>query len=619
MPHILSMPIAYQEKLNRANVARIKPQVRFYMQGFAVTSVVGGSLTYDINDTEQHCFDISDSIKNEKIVIQKSIPELPTFTGSGSITQYSNVKLQVQKTKGDFLQYIGQGAGIKTLLGNRFEISVKVEDMPDMMVFNGTIKTPPIEDFDTVTFDVRSSMWDLVSKELKTNQCDTEAFSVAGSGLTTEIKNSYNGITTPLQRLTYHHPIITFNELGNAATIVKASDSSTADLLRVELRNDVSCSLGKYSIKWLNASSFEFTTPTAGTTVLTHAPITAATTTLYVTVPALLQAKCGVSLLELYIKNPNAPTAFNEISGKTIDFWLSFTVDGNPISIALDLTIRTITGNWNQSAALTLDPNLPINYDKFQEMESLFNFSTVYVSEWNESNSPFSFTGEEKPLQAKNIIQKILGHIGCQLTYDVDGKISISSNWYLTGVQELWRLGSIHSGVKGTGFVPSHSIRSEKEYKRMELRYGYNGMTKNTAGIIEKYSPDALVGIYGTNDKPQTYQITMPYYKAVVSDIIVNSIADYLWKWLQVQHIRLSATILPQFGLSLDVGDKFMADFTTSPILPNTDKGIGKYFMIYSLNKSLGGNVEIEAIATPEPIYPSKWCEAYWCMGGRWK
>lgn len=616
--HLLNMPQIYQETLNRANTALISAKVLLYIRGYKIVSLLGGIFQYDINDKENHCFDVTKAIKNDKVIINKSIPELPTFDGAGSITQYSNVKLQLQKLFGDFWQYVGQGAGITDLITSSVEISAVCENMPDLPLFKGTIRTAPDEDYDTVTFDVRASLWDIVGKELQTNQYNTAAFTVPGSGVVTETVNTYLGVTTPDQDITYHCPIIMFDELGQSKVLVKASDAASVDLLQVTQQYAKPAKLGKYSLKWLNDTSVEFTTPTTGTTVLTH-PSIMATGTLSLTLPTLLADAVGIYNISLYVVNPVMPLPFTEIKGKTVDFWFSYTVEGNPISIVLDLLVRTITGNWNTATAITLDPVLPIDYVIFQEYENLFNFTRLYVSEWNDNNDVYSYKNDTKPIQSKNIAQKILDHIGCQLTYNTEGKISLNSNWFYVAPIQLWSLGSIHCGARGNGFTPSHSIKAGKEYKRFELFYGYNNMTKNAAGHAVEFAPDALVGIYGVNDKPATFTVTLPYYKVGVSDLIIAAITQYLWKWVQLSHIRLSANVLPQHGLSLEPGDKFMAKFDTSPILPNIDKDWGKYFMIYSISKAIGGEVQIECIATPEPIIPSQWCDAKWCMNSRWK
>ena len=618
--HILNMPLIFQEKLNRANIGLMLPKVLMYVKGFKILSFIGGKYQYDTTETETHCFDLTKAVKNDSIVISKTIPELPTFDGAGSLTQYSNVKLQIQKMYGSFWQYVGQGAGITRLQDSSVEISLSMADMPDLLQFKGGIKTSPKEEFDSVTFDVRSSMWDIVGRELQTNQYNTSAIAFPGTGVITEAVNTYTGVTTPSQRLTYHSPIITFNELAQSRGLVKASDASNVDLIEVALHANKPAKLGKYTLKWLNDTTVEFTTPTTGTNVLTHGSITAPTTSLTLTLPTALSNESGLINITVYVSNPQAPAAYVDIKGKTIEFWLAYTVEGNPISIVLDMLVRSISGDWNTSAAITLDPNLPINYSIFQEMEDRFDFTTLYVSEWNKENDVYSYKNDTKPIQVKNIAQKILDHIGCQLTYDTEGKISINTNWFYNDSNLLWRLGSIHCGVKGTGFVPSHSVDDGKVYKRMEVFYAENSFTGESAGFYEKNAPDSLVGIYGVNDKPEAFKASLPYFKLGVSDLLVSAIVEYLWKWVQVSHIRLSATILPQFGASLDVGDKFIADFTTEPILPNTDKGWGKYFMIYGINKKIGGEVEIQAIATPEPILPAKWCEAKWCIGGsRWK
>jgi hypothetical protein len=609
------MPQIYIEQLNRANTAEIKTKILLYVYGYKITSVEGGRFSYDTSENETHCFDISNNISNDKIVIQKSIPELPTFDGEGSLTQFGNLRLQAKKIYGEILGYTGQGAIIKRLNDSSVEMYAMVENAPNLMLYKGKIRNSPSEDHDTVTYEVRPSIWDLINKELKTNQYNTSAQTVPLSGILTETTNDYIAVTSPYQRLKYHHPIIMFNEWGEIRTISQAEGS--VDILKIELSEIYECSLGKHTLEWVNEYTVKFSTPSTGETTLIHTPILS-TGSGTITLPTLLMQETGIISIDYYAINPQEPLPYTQIKGKKIEFWLSYTVEGNPISIALDLVLRAITNTWNTATAPILDSTLPIDYDKFLELEYLFDYNTLWVNEWNRENDVFSYKKDLKPLQAKNIIQKVLDHVGCQLTYNSEGKISINTNWFFVGTEKLWKIGSFNCGAIGSKFEGSHSISEGTIYKRMELFYGINDFNNNFQGKLIENTPDALIGINSVNDKPKTYTVTLPYYKKGLSDIIVGVIKQYLWKWVQLSHIRLKATVLPQFGLTLDVGDKFIADFTTAPILPNTDKGIGKYFMIYSINKAVGKEVEIDCIATPPPIYPYFWCNAKWC-NAKWK
>ena len=260
-----------------------------------------------------------------------------------------------------------------------------------------------------------------------------------------------------------------------------------------------------------------------------------------------------------------------------------------------------------------------IDYAKFVHFEKTFDFITLYVSEWNNENNVFFIKNSEKPIQAKRIIQKVLDHLGCSLTYTPDGKVSINSNWFFYEDDLIWQLGSIHCGTKDTKFNSTHSIFSAKSYEKMEILYGYNGMKQNYSETDIAYSDDYLTGLNSAGDKPSTYTVSLPYYKKNLSTNIVSSIKSYLWRCVKSSDVRLKATVLPQFGLLLEMGDKFIADFRVSPILPNNELGIGKYFMIYGMNKAISKENEIECVQIPEPIIPAKWCENNWCMGARWK
>lgn len=606
MPHILNTTQAIIDALNKHNTASISAKVLLYAKGYKITSVVGGIFTYDTSETENHCFDVSNAVNNESIVINKTIPELPTFNGEAISTQYGAVKIQLKKIYGDFWQFVGQGAGITDISSMLFEIYAKTQNVPDIPVYTGKVNLTPTETFDTVTYDIESSLWDMIDKELCTNQYGTHAYSDYGSGIITETNNSYIGVSTPFQNITYYHPVLYFNEHAILKALVDAKDNAV-DIYSVNLNTTKNAKLGKYTLKWDNHYTVTLTTPVFKSIKIVHTPILASGY-LDIDIPLAYQDEIGINKIIVYVTNPQEPNPFTDIRNKTVDFYLSFTVKGNPISIVLDMIIRSYTNTWNNSAVSVLDPALPIDYDRFLELEESFSFVKLYINEWNKSNEKFRYGSNEKPLQVKNIAQKVLDHIGCQLTFDTQGRISINTNWYYNESQLLQRIGSNHVGSIGAKVEGSHTISGTQPFNSMELYYGTNEFTESVGKPIESFAAE-----YFISTKANVYKVTLPYYKLGVSDLIVEQINAYLWKWVMLSHIRLSANVLPQFGITLDVGDKFIADFNLAPILPNVDKSLAKYFMIYSISKKIGGIVTIQCMSVPEPILPCRWCETNWC------
>ncbi len=608
--HILNAPQEFQDVLNKANTPFISSKILMYFEGFDITSYVGKKLQYDTNSIKEQCFDVTSSLLNVNVVLNKSIPELPTQSGSGTINQYSNLRLQLSKQYGDYFQLLGLGGGLANIRSISFEIYAKCGENIEYLVFTGKVNTIPVETFDSVTFEVRSSLWDIVTKPLSTNQYGTLAIYNPFSATVDESLNSYIAQTSPFQNITFHTPVVFFNELGQSRFLFEDTDSSIVNAISVTFTDTNNIPLGKYTLKWLSAQSVELVSPNMPRLVINHAPIITSGV-LDIMIPNDYADVLGIRKISVNINTNTVGTPFSDIKGKVVVFYCAYSVEGNPISIALDLILRCITGNWYSTSAPSLDASLPIDYDSFLKYEEIFKDDYLFVTEFNSENKVFRTNGT--PLQTKNIIQKVLDHVGCQLTYNTKGQISINSNWFRNENDYLWRLGSNHCGKDTLAFASdSHETIPTPEIKKMILRYAQNGFTKEYGASKVEYTPDALIGL-DDNIQLNTIEIEFPYFKMFTNSVSFEKIAQYIWKCVQLSHIRIKANVLPQFGLLLDTGDKFLADFRTSPIFPNTEKQIGYVFMIYKINNNIGGLNSIECICVPEPIYPSKWCYARWC------
>jgi hypothetical protein len=77
---------------------------------------------------------------------------------------------------------------------------------------------------------------------------------------------------------------------------------------------------------------------------------------------------------------------------------------------------------------------------------------------------------------------------------------------------------------------------------------------------------------------------------------------------VQKAHVILKAKLKPNWGLPLLPGDKMAVNFTTAPVLPNSNTGRGQYWQIFRVSKRIGGLCEIEAHEIPDPFVPLRGC-----------
>jgi hypothetical protein len=197
----------------------------------------------------------------------------------------------------------------------------------------------------------------------------------------------------------------------------------------------------------------------------------------------------------------------------------------------------------------------------------LFRNVRVYITEFNGNNDVFLPLSPniKNRLTCKQIIAKIMSHIGCQITFDTQGRISMNVTWYSLGGQSIWQLGSIHCG-EAAEQRPNHSLTQTKPIKFLKILFGFNKLKSSSNFADELFKGDVIVN---DKDQQEVFEVGFEYYKYGISRNLVKSkIGELLWRSLSLQHIRLNAKVLPNFGVSLQVGDKFIADFTVQPVLP---------------------------------------------------
>lgn len=598
MALVLDLLTSQQNALNRFGFSLINWRVVAYVDTFAVTGTnADGSYIYDVNTIESTTIDLTRFILNQDIILNASIPIFPTTDGKD--TKSTNVDLQVANIY-EVLGSVQNGAiiDIDNLYKSKVEIYLNFgPGVDELNYFTGQIFEID-ESFGSTILRLRDSTFSIFQNA---NERDSRAYlfspakwaqyyvTVGGLVVNNPIVISPT-LSYPDQNMKIYHGICIFDENGNIKTSVEGVDGAVYEIREINFyyppTSTAAPLLGKYTVEFTSNTAFVLSTPNsqqfAGDISLTF-------TNGNVIIPST-----AWTIIQ--------PT---EMTGQKFTFYNSYVVSGNPITLVKDLIGRAYTNDW---------VTYPINYSfggvdwqGFDYYEMLFRNIKVYVTEFNADNSvflPLSKNINDR-LTCKQIIAKILSHVGCQLTFDNQGRVSMNTTWYSLGGKSIWQLGSVHCGEADTQ-APNHSTNQVKPIKFFKVLYGFNKL-RSGQNFSTQYAQGAVV----TTDKDvqEIIQVGFEYYKTGLNKLLIESkIASLLWGVMSLQHIRMSAKVLPNFGVSLQVGDKFIADFTVQPILPNIQKGIGKYWQIYNISKGKLGTT-IDAVCIPAPVRADLICQ----------
>lgn len=582
--HVLNLPTAQRDYLNRFGAGAMNWRVIFYAKTYKITGVVDGIPVIDYTEQVETAFEVQNYILNSDIILNQSIPALPTKGGIGKSPQTTNLDLQISNP----LKIFGsvQDGGIfenGKIKDGRVEIYLTFSGtVPDFLFFKGRLVSISKESNGSSIFSFRDSLWDIIDNTtLYANagdgRVDGAVYYIDNSGFAVDIPIQYTP-TPPSDnfRLTIHHPITSFDENGNIQDNVTGGDPTKINLKRLDFYFPTAqkIPLGKYTIKFTSATDFYLVSPDQIRTI----------------------GNIGTSFSNDYIYIDSTDwDVVSDPTGVEFSFFASYTVSGNPISIVKDMIVRSLTEVWNGSTPIAQTSPL-IDWATFDRLEEIWKSETLYVSEFSQDNEIFNPLNAKKPTSVKAYAQKVLDHIGAQLTFDNLGRITISSGWVQDGGGDLWQIGSLH--------CETHEISQGIPYDFMRLMYGYNRLTNN-------YGSRYLIGsIPSAGEKANVYDTGFEYYKSVVSQVSIEDRAGrYLWEHAQRAHVTLSFTIAPNFGVTLSAGDRFIAEFETQPILPNRN-GTGKYWQIISVSKGRK-KVTVEAIEIPEPVRADYLCQSF--------
>lgn len=580
MPHIFDLQTNQATELASPGINAIRASVSMETEVLPVANQQqGGGLEFGSNYVPV-TLDLTGILRNEAIVIRSSIPPLPTRDGKAN--QQGSVTIQIDNTSRYMAslqdEAIIDGDSIQDSIVN---IAATCGGMTPLPMYRGKVSEPPKEEEGATTFVTRSILWDIIDVPLVLERSESDTINPLLYVTTTT-----NIVPTVEGGVTYHHGIATWDQYGDVVTGVDNDGADKIFVKRIDFHvneDGESVPLGKFTIKFISPNEYQVTQPNG--VVHIGSPY----------------ANFNRGFLTIAASSWDIVPG-EDISGTTIEFNSYYTARGNPWTICKHLIYKALTDSWGDGVQ---EPaTLPVDWDAFTQFETAYP-QEIFFSETNKGNEVFSSNVEDKPIRIKDILQKILDHVGCQLTFTPDGKISVVSTLYVTDRLNLRTYTSSNLSA-GTTRGAAHSIfAAGPKFDRMVIRYGLNPATGDYgASKVELLDANNV-------DKFNTYEVALDYYKISRSDRFVNRLAGVLFPMVATSNRRLQLSYLPNWGLAIVPGDKFEVDLTTQPVLPNTRTNAGRYWMAYSVNTRIGGLVKVDAVEIAEPIEGGRLCESF--------
>ena len=506
------------------------------------------------------------------------------------------------------------------------EIDIKATcgAMTALSMYKGKVSRQPTEEEGSTTFDIRTIIFDLIDVELKPEIASdfkpqiVNEFYLSDSGAI--VNNSYEDVLG----IEHIHPLATFDEYGRARPWITNTNPEKVTLKEVVFapKDGVIPPLGKYTIEFQNDTDFLVTQPDSST-------LPGKTSQLFTSgFVQIFPNFWNINAGELAASAPYTPgrryftdqvvyyqgyywrmdyvsstiPPGEELSGWTklsvdlglqgtkIEFYCSYTAKGNPIRIVKNLIHKALTGRWGKEFAL--DTSVNVDWGALDDLELIYSSVQIHLSETNRDNSVFNPQTTDKPLRIRDILQKILDHIGCQLAVDLNGRLTVNSSFYLMPGKQLY---TYESGQLSSGDTrkPSHKLfGGSGKIGYMRVKHGYDVVNDSYGGKV------VFVGDGG--EKGKVFEMSLPYY-AQTQGGQVRSIGAKWFDIVKSSDVRLEMSMKPNWGLPLRVGDKLKVNLSVQPILPNTRTGLGEYWEIYDITKKIGGVVKVKCKMIPAP------------------
>jgi hypothetical protein len=603
MPHLLELSAAIQNLLYRPATPALSPKVVLYGRAKVSLSVnANGSHNFS-SDYRPVTVDLTNRLSDTPIRLVTKIPGIPT--GKGNSAQGSNVTVSLLNTD-SYLATTQDGAILDpdSIRNMKMKISVTFGGQ-EIQLYEGRAIGHPEESRGETIFTLRDAVADMIDKPLKFENLDQLQSTSYAGGIYTDSYYEEN-------QARFHAAYTRFDYRGLSVASLENSGSDIG-LLNIDFTGPEiltrSLDLGAFQISFLNETNFRLSGPN---------------------VPDYYGSILGDFLTPFCKIRASDWVVNGDPTGTEIKFQTYYTASGNPISLMKRMIEHAYLGTWGNTP--TQPAFLPVDWATFDYLESVYSGVTVFVSETNDNNSVFAFTSTNKPVSVKNVLEKISEHIGCYLTIDTQGRITLTNHYLSPG--DL--VPTLNSDMIKTHKLVGGLVR----YDGIQVSYGFDGSDGSPASeytylrdTIQEYDPTqayiagAIVRFSGVfyqavADNPAgvfvleswevyhsaIYSLSFPYYKTGVSDQRIQHLTCHFLSKVFTQHEQITCDILPNIGIALKAGDRVYLQLNQQP-----KRTI--YAEAIRVSQIVGGDVVATFQRIDQPVRPETRCVGNWCSG----
>lgn len=554
MPHPAELSAPFQAALFTTNFGQLYPVASMDVDAFPV--IAGTVGTPSVRQTLNVTSRLGDADTISLTITKPVLPTLDDLFSAGRLT------LSLVNPD-EFFAAQQNGAALEA--GQIEQATVEISAFSNIaassfLIFSGRSEGAPTETFGSTRFGFRDVFWEAITKPVLFDRFDTKwgpqnSF-VDGDVLRNDpavLTDASPTINPRISRLLAFDGYVTFDESGRIITTVTNSQPDQIVLTDISVLNGAR--LGKYRIEFRTATTFDFTAPDG--TVQQGDIYTNFSSSGIVITPRMWEGTDG--------------------KGAAIEFTVNLTMIGNPVTIAMLLIERALLGNQGADPGLGSSGSstgLPVDWPAFWKAERLYRRHTVYVSETNTDNKVWQKQSGSKPLNYLSLAQRVLSHIGCFLTRDLSGNISLTDRRIFDSSEVSDNLTTDSSAIIGT-----LTLEGQRRYNVIRVQYGQNGNTGNYGGELTEDLASAE-GQQGAEEIAFQY----PYFKTGISDEKVASLKRLLLQQIEASYLRISAQLTPNWTAPAQPGDYHLLTTAVQPRLT------ARHVQVYQVTKTATGS-----------------------------
>lgn len=577
--HLYQLPVALRSALLSTAIApmRVIAQFSAYTKVVIGTTPAGDPI-FSAGYPLSVWLDV-DRLSNAPVTLNRSKPILPSDGQSENLPMASEVQLQFNNHDSYFAA-TQIGAIFDPARIEQAEVMLYLQVGEDvatrMPIYRGRVIGLPEETAGTTTITIRDSLYGVIREPVLFEKFSpNQQTQVVGQGAAATLQNGTASIGPVGDTVTYYDGIVSWTEDGQPLTSVSNSKPDDVQFTKVVISNGALT--GKYTLEFQDASTYRVIYP--DNEILTGNVATdypgVGITNHTISIPASAWIVTGV------------PT------DAKIEFFVSATFRGNPVTAIMNLVEKGLTKAWGTQP--TFSNALPVDWAAFTAARAYFNNWHVFVDVTNEDNKVWSKRKGAKPLSCLQLAQRIADHIGCQIMIDNYGLISISVPGIFANPDLVMR----DNGQQPA--VIACTIDAQERSNWIKINYGFSN-------INESFSSHRIIDNRPhPNDEITEYVVNLPFYKQSVSTYEVQRLGQLLSDRILKSFTRLTLKVKPNWGVAFVPGDRFRLITSEAP-------RVDMYVEVYRCDITIGGEVVLGCIRIAAPTEEfASFCTAVFC------